>query len=148
MPYEAAKDDEPMANANTFSVSVVTPEEAVVERDDASMVIVPAHDGEIGIMRGHAPILLRLGIGALRVEVADGEKLTYYVDGGFAQVVDNRLTVLTEQAKDPAELDAAAAAEAWERIRGESVSDERAARRHQDAMQRAQVQKRMARAAQ
>ncbi len=135
-----------MANPKAFSVSVVTPEEAVIERDDASMVIVPAHDGEIGVMRGHAPILLRLGIGALRVELADGKKQTYYVDGGFAQMVDNRLTVLTEQAKDPAELDAAAAKEAWEQIRNEPIADERAARRRHDAMQRAQVQRRMARA--
>jgi len=133
-----------MANPKAFSVSVVTPEEAVIERDDASMVVVPAHDGEIGVMRGHAPILLRLGIGALRVELVGGETLTFYVDGGFAQVVDNRLTVLTEHAKDPKDLDPRAAAEAWEGMRGKSIPNEHAARRHQDAMQRAQVQKRMA----
>ncbi len=134
-----------MAEQGAFHVSIVTPEQAVVERDDASLVVLPAHDGELGVMRGHAPILLRLGIGSLRVETVGGDSETLYVDGGFAQMVDDRLSILTEQAKDLAELDPAAAAEAWTALRGERVDDERGYRKHQDALQRAQVQKRLVR---
>jgi len=132
-----------MANPKVFSVSVVTPERAVIERDDATLVVLPAHDGEIGIQRGHSPILTRLGIGALRVDASGGEDLVMYIDGGFAQMVDNRLSVLTEQAKEPADLDPQAAAAAWEALRGQTIVGERALRRHQDALARAQVQKRM-----
>lgn len=134
-----------MASDNSFHVSVVTPERAVIERADARLVVLPAHDGERGIMRGHAPILLRLGVGALRVEAIDGSSETLYVDGGFAQMVDNRLSVLTEQAKDPGDLDPQAAEQAWVAIRGTRVAGERDYRKHQEALQRAQVQKRMAR---
>ena len=133
-----------MVSSNAFSVSVVTPEQAVIDRDDARQVVLPAHDGDLGVLRGHAPILLRLGIGALRVETVDGESETLYVESGFAQMVDNRLTVLTEHAKNPADVDPTAAEEAWSAVRGGTLVDEHAYRKHQDAQQRAVVQRRMA----
>ena len=134
-----------MAGRGAFHVSVVTPEQAVVSRDDATLVVLPAHDGDLGVMRGHAPTLLQLGIGALRIETSDGKAETLYVDGGFAQIVDNRLSVLTEQAKDPVSLEPEAAAEAWASVRDARIVDDRAYEKNQIALQRAQVQKRMAR---
>ena len=91
----------------TFHCSVVTPERAILE-GDASFAAFPAHDGEIGIMPGRSALLCRLGTGLLRVKV-DGEERRFFVDGGFAQMVDNRLTLLTEQAQgsDEIEFDAA-----------------------------------------
>ena len=91
-----------MANT-TFHCSIVTPERAVLETE-AHMVALPAHDGEIGILRGRAPLLCSLGIGTLRVEGPNGEEV-FFVDRGFAQMVDNKLTVLTEQARRPSEID-------------------------------------------
>ncbi|MEM6794234.1 MAG: ATP synthase F1 subunit epsilon [Acidobacteriota bacterium] len=95
----------------TFSCSIVTPERSVLEADDATFVAIPAHDGEIGILKGRSPLLCQLGIGTLRVE-RDGEVESFYVDRGFAQMVDNKLTVLTEQAKRAGEIDRQQAAEA------------------------------------
>lgn len=92
-----------MAN-DTFHCSIVTPERAVLETE-AKMVSLPAHDGEMGILRGRAPLLCQLGIGTLRVEGPGGNQV-FFVDRGFAQMVDNKLTVLTEQARRPAEIDA------------------------------------------
>jgi len=91
-----------MAN-DTFQLSVVTPEKAVLDGEVTS-VIFPAHDGEIGILHGRAPLLYKLGIGRLKAEMAEGTKVLF-VDGGFAQMVDNRLTILTEQALEPSEID-------------------------------------------
>lgn len=90
-----------MAN-DTFQCSIVTPERAVLETE-ATSVTIPAHDGAIGILRGRAPLLCQLGIGTLTVEGPAGREV-FFVDRGFAQMVDNKLTVLTEQARRPAEI--------------------------------------------
>ena len=131
---------------NTFHCSIVTPERAVLETDAATLVTLPAHDGEIGILRGRAPILCQLGIGTLRVETSEGEQ-SLFVDRGFAQMVDNKLTVLTEQARRPQELDQAEIDEAMEMAQampiqgGETLwADDR-----QVAIQRARAQLRVKR---
>lgn len=80
----------------TFHCSVVTPEKEVVDTA-ATFVAFPAHDGEIGILANRAPLLCQLGKGKLRIEKG-GETLTFRIEGGFAQMVDNRLTILTENA--------------------------------------------------
>ena len=92
-----------MAEA-TFRCSVVTPESAVLDNCEATFVALPAHDGEIGIQRNRAPLLVQLGIGVLRVKTLEGTE-TFFVDRGFAQMVDNRLSVLTEEARRPGEID-------------------------------------------
>jgi F-type H+-transporting ATPase subunit epsilon len=93
--------------ANTFHCSVITPERAVLEAD-ATFVAFPAWDGEVGILRDRAPLLFKMGTGELRVESPQGNQ-ALFVDGGFAQMVDNKLTLLTEQAKRIEEIDTAAA---------------------------------------
>jgi F-type H+-transporting ATPase subunit epsilon len=93
--------------ANTFHVSVITPERAVLE-SDATFAAVPAHDGELGILHNRAPLLYRLGAGLLRLDTPAGKR-ALFVAGGFAQMVENRLTILTEVAKDVDQLDRAAA---------------------------------------
>ena len=88
-----------MADSRQFVCTVVTPEKVVLERD-VRFVAVPAHDGEIGFMAGRAPIVVKLDVGQLRVETSsDFEEL--FIDGGFAEMVHNRLTILTEDGKRP-----------------------------------------------
>lgn len=79
-----------------LKVSVISPEQTVFE-GTADMVVVPAWDGEMGILRDHAPMLVLLGKGPLRVRTAGGEQ-RFEVEGGFLQVVDNVVTVLSERA--------------------------------------------------
>lgn len=79
-----------------LKVSVISPEQTVFE-GTADMVVVPAWDGEMGILRNHAPMLVLLGKGPLRVRTASGEQ-RFEVSGGFLQVVDNVVTVLSERA--------------------------------------------------
>jgi F-type H+-transporting ATPase subunit epsilon len=95
-----------MAANDTFHCSVITPERAVLETA-ATFVAFPAHDGEVGILKDRAPLLYRMGIGELRVESPEGDQVLF-VAGGFAQMVENRLTLLTEQAKRIEEIDPAA----------------------------------------
>jgi len=87
-----------MAREKTFHLSVVTPEGSVLDAEAISAVF-PAHDGAYGILPNHAPLLSLVGIGELRATMADGATELLYVDGGFAQFVDNRLTLITEQAR-------------------------------------------------
>jgi F-type H+-transporting ATPase subunit epsilon len=91
-----------MARTDTFHVSVVTPEQAVLEAE-ATSVVFPAHDGEVGILPHRAPLLFKLGAGLLRVETPAGRH-AFFVDGGFAQMVNNKLTILTEQARRPEDI--------------------------------------------
>jgi F-type H+-transporting ATPase subunit epsilon len=98
-----------MVRDDTFRCTVVTPERPVLDVA-ATFAALPAHDGEIGILHNRAPLLAKLGIGVLRVETP-AEKHLLYVDGGFAPVGHNRLTILTEQAKKADEIDAKAASQ-------------------------------------
>ena len=95
--------------AATFRLSVVTPEREVLAVE-ARFVALPAYDGEMGILPRRAPLLAQLGSGLLRVEAADGAKRSLFVSGGFAQMVDDKLTLLTEEAREPASIPAEAPA--------------------------------------
>lgn len=91
--------------AENFTCTLVTPEEAVFEVDVTS-VTVPAHDGQIGILTNRAPLLAKLGYGKLTVTETGGQAKTYFVASGFAQMQDNKLSILTDEAIDTAELNA------------------------------------------
>lgn len=92
----------------SLKISVVTPESTAFETE-ASFVVVPLYDGELGVAVGHSPMIGRLGYGELRVgQGADAKR--YYVDGGFVQVADNEVSVLTSRAVEASSLDAATAA--------------------------------------
>ncbi len=82
-------------------VSVISPE-AVLFDGDAESVVAPAFDGEVGILTGHAPMMTLLGKGLLRVSggsaEAGAEGRRFTVEGGFLQVVDNQVRVVTEKA--------------------------------------------------
>ncbi len=87
-----------------LQVSVVTPEETILEVS-ADFVALPLFDGEIGIQPMHSPMIGRLGYGELRLKNGS-ETSTYYVDGGFVQVADNQVAILTNSAMKLEELDA------------------------------------------
>jgi F-type H+-transporting ATPase subunit epsilon len=94
----------------TLQCSVVTPEATVLEIA-ASFIALPLYDGEIGIAPGHSPFIGRLGYGELRV-VEAGKTHRYYVDGGFVQVADEAVSVLTNHAAPAEQLSSTAAQEA------------------------------------
>jgi len=82
--------------SDSLKVSVISPERVLYE-GTARGVIAPAFDGEIGILPMHAPLMTLLGRGTLRVDTAGGEQ-RFQVNGGFLQIVDDSVRVVTEQA--------------------------------------------------
>ncbi|HEY0777550.1 MAG TPA: F0F1 ATP synthase subunit epsilon [Gemmatirosa sp.] len=79
-------------------VSVISPERVLFEGEVRGLVA-PAFDGEVGILTGHAPMMALLGRGELRLTGATGDgPQRFRVAGGFLQVVDNQVRVVTEQA--------------------------------------------------
>jgi F-type H+-transporting ATPase subunit epsilon len=60
-------------------------------------IVAPAYDGEVGILPGHAPMMTLLGKGTLKLG-PDGKAGRFSVEGGFLQVVDNAVRVVTERA--------------------------------------------------
>lgn len=95
---------------------VVTPEKTV--RDAAAdFVALPLFDGEIGIAPEHAPMIGRLGYGELRIN-QNSSRSRYYVEGGFVEVLDNVVTVLTNRAIPAESLDDAVIAEQLQAAQG------------------------------
>ncbi len=94
-----------------LEVHFVTPEREVWS-GEASMIIARGVEGEVGILGGHAPLLIRLGIGPLRIQRA-GEELCSVVDGGFLHVTSEggatRVDVMASQAELESEIDLDAA---------------------------------------
>ena len=79
-----------------LNVSVISPENVLFE-GTVDSVVAPAFDGEIGILTGHAPLMTLLGKGVLRLG-ASGSGRSYNVEGGFLQVADDEVRVVTEKA--------------------------------------------------
>jgi F-type H+-transporting ATPase subunit epsilon len=77
-------------------VSVISPEQTLYD-GEASSVVAPAFDGQLGILTGHAAMMTLLGRGTLRLSGAAGER-AFAVEGGFLQVVDDQVRVVTERA--------------------------------------------------
>jgi F-type H+-transporting ATPase subunit epsilon len=88
---------------------LVTPERTI--RDEtADFVALTLFDGEIGIAPGHTPLIGRLGYGELRI-TAGGQTARYYVEGGFVEVADDEVSILTPRAVPPQEIDQSVAEE-------------------------------------
>ena len=95
----------------SVQVRIVTPEREVWE-GEASMVVARGIEGEVGILGGHAPMLIRLGVGPLRV-LRDEGGIEAVVDGGFLHVTSegdaSRIDVLASRAELGSEIDLDAA---------------------------------------
>jgi F-type H+-transporting ATPase subunit epsilon len=98
---------EHFTTGGTLHCIIVTPEATVLETK-ADFVALPLFDGEAGVLPGRAPLIGRLGYGELRVRQGS-QTLRYYVDGGFVQVADNNVSVLTNRAVAASSLDPAIA---------------------------------------
>ena len=84
-----------------LNVTVISPSAAAFS-GAATSIIAPAHDGELGILYGHAPMVVLLGEGLLRIRTDDGPR-RFRVARGFLQVLDNTVAVLAEEVEPAAE---------------------------------------------
>jgi F-type H+-transporting ATPase subunit epsilon len=90
-----------------LQVRIITPERIVFD-GPADGVVATAYDGQFGILPGHAPMMVVLGIGELRLR--EGERYDWFAIGeGFLHVLDDVVTVLTPLAEHAREIDVEAA---------------------------------------
>lgn len=110
-----------------LEVHVVTPEREVWT-GQATEVIAHGVDGDVGILTGHAPLLVQLAIGPLQIQQEDGTWLKAVVDGGFLHVSTEegatRVDVLATNAQLEAEIDVERARTRLEELRGAAEDDE------------------------
>ena len=99
---------------------VVTRERKIVEAD-VDEVILPAYNGEIGVLPGHTPLLAMLKVGIMRHREG-GKTSSLVLSWGFAEVLPDRVIVMAETARLPAEIDPAAA-EAAKREAEKEIAD-------------------------
>src|SRR5262249_15693113 len=112
---EAAEQAKKMAvehMPDPLKCTVVTPELAVLDEAD-SFVAVPMYDGELGVLPGRAPLIGRLGYGELGIVQGKATR-RFFVDGGFVQVRNNVVSVLTAHAIPEADLKVPVAEQALE----------------------------------
>ncbi|MBL1217256.1 MAG: F0F1 ATP synthase subunit epsilon [Planctomycetes bacterium] len=83
--------------AKVFHCSVVTPEEKLID-GDLTYASLPAWDGQYGIAPGKSPLLVKLGIGQMRLDFAVGGSRWYLIEGGYAQMIGSELTILSGKA--------------------------------------------------
>ena len=86
-----------MAHVAHLEVDLVAPD-GKVWAGEATMVVAPAHDGSLGILPGHEPILAILGDGHVRITPVTGDVLTCDVTGGFLSVDSDRVTIVVDAA--------------------------------------------------
>jgi F-type H+-transporting ATPase subunit epsilon len=96
---------EPGDSSQSLEVVVVSPARPIFQ-GEAQWVTVPAWDGQLGILPGHAPIVAALGSGLLRIGRGGGNVARFAARGGFLKVGDNRVTVLVDSAVAEADVDA------------------------------------------
>ncbi len=121
---------------------VVTPERSVLD-EPVDFVVLPLYDGELGVLPGRAPLIGRLGYGELRIRRGESTR-RYFLDGGFAQVRNNVVTVLTPRAIRAEDINTQAATRVLESSAPPAASLEAREAQHKN-QERARAQLRVAR---
>jgi len=132
-----------------ITLRVITPERVVMDTTCVSVTF-PALDGSMGVLKGHAPLVAALGVGELAFRDGAGQESGLFVAGGFAEVRDDVVRVVTEASEPPTAIDLERASEAavrarkrleeFQSIKGEDFDLLRA----QYALQRALTRQRLA----
>ena len=128
-----------------LDLEMVTPEKVAL-RGRADFVVLPALEGEMGVLPGHMPFLVQLKPGEVRV--TEGAKITRFaVSGGFAEIKDDRVSLFAETAEMAEQIDAERARQALEKAKAETVKrdmDPMQLAAAEAAIRRAQVRLRVA----
>ena len=87
-----------------FKVEIVNPEKSFLVKDDVSEVVVPAFEGEMGILKDHISIISFLKPGIIKILSKSGDE-NYYVEDGIVEFKNNNLSILTSTIFDLADMD-------------------------------------------
>lgn len=108
--------------AGNIKLEIVTPDKAVVN-EEVQIVMAPGSLGEFGVLIGHTPFLTTLKTGIIRYTDAQGSERYVFVNGGFAEALPDKVTVLAESAEKSSELDLERAKAALERAEKRLAED-------------------------
>ncbi len=102
--------------ASALSIRVITPDRILLDTSCES-VSFPTVDGSVGILSGHAPMVAAIGVGELAYKADNGTEESVFVAGGFAEVRDNTVRIVTDSSEPASEIDVERAVRAAERAR-------------------------------
>jgi len=131
-------------------VELVSPER-ILFSGEATMVLLRAGGGDIAFLTGHAPFLGALGVGVVRIQGVDGRDVEAAVHGGFVEVKDDRVIILSDVAELADQIDVNRARQARDdaqaRLRSGGADSEEAAAQAAADLRRAEVRLQAAHAA-
>ena len=87
-----------------FNIEIVNPEKSFLSKENVSEVVIPAFEGEIGILKDHIPIISFLKPGIIKV-IQGSEEENFYVEDGIVEFKDNSLSILTSSIFNLKEID-------------------------------------------
>lgn len=99
-----------------ITLRIITPDRVLLDTE-ASSVTFPTVDGSVGVLKDHAPMVAAVGVGELGYSNGSGSREALFVSGGFAEVRDNVLRVVTDVSEPISEIDVDRAVRAAERAR-------------------------------
>jgi len=91
--------------SNVFKVEIVNPEKSFLSREDVTEVVVPAFEGDMGILKDHISIISFLKPGLLKVIDSAAVEETYYIEDGIIEFKNNCLSILTSNIFDIKKID-------------------------------------------
>lgn len=104
----------------TFLLTIVTPDETILSEKKVNSVVIPSVNGQLGVLHGHAPLMLQLSSGILKYTCGDKTEI-FGLSGGFAEIYDNKVLVLAEQAELSREIDEEQAKQELRKARNTTV---------------------------
>jgi len=107
--------------AETFEIEIATPER-LLAREKAVRAQIPAKEGYIGVLPDHASLLSELGIGALTYTTPDDHRFSLAIRGGFLEIHENVVRVLSDIAEKGHEIDIAQAEKDLKKAQEEMVN--------------------------
>ncbi|MBW2654519.1 MAG: F0F1 ATP synthase subunit epsilon [Deltaproteobacteria bacterium] len=90
--------------AEKLFLEVVTPQKAIVS-EEVEIVVAPGSEGEFGALKGHTTFLTSLKVGTLRYKDTKGKERYLFINGGFAEVLPDKVTILAESAEYRQDID-------------------------------------------
>ena len=106
-----------------FKIEIVNPEKSFLVKDDVSEVVVPAYEGEMGILKDHISIISFLKPGIIKILSKSGDE-SYYIEDGIVEFKNNNLSILTSSIFNIADMDKSKQQDLLKRAEEESGKDE------------------------
>ena len=131
----------------TLTLTLLTPERKLVDRRPALDLLLPGSEGQIQILRDHAPLIGTLETGLFEVHLQDGSSLSGVISSGFIQIANNDVLVMADTLELKEEIDVSRARQAQEKAENtlkEAELTEATFKKYQLKLQRALVRQNVA----